>query len=61
MPMASMPGYPVLVGDVVCGRIIDEGSSDFMVRFEGKVFRFCSETCQNEFQRDPTRFTVKPR
>jgi YHS domain-containing protein len=41
--------------DVVCGMNVDE-KSDNKVNYKGKIYYFCSHSCQWEFEKDPERF-----
>jgi YHS domain-containing protein len=59
MPLVFVPGYPILVSDMVCGRVIDIKTAEFTTKYEGKTYRFCSETCLREFTKYPTRFAGK--
>lgn len=44
--------------DLVCGTLIDEKISSFL-RFEGRIYYFCSEICRREFKAMPERYTFK--
>jgi YHS domain-containing protein len=44
--------------DLVCGTLIDEKISSFL-RFEGRVYYFCSEICRRDFKAMPEKYTFK--
>src|SRR3954468_1997306 len=49
-----------LVTDPVCGMQVDPAQSTRQVEHEGRVFHFCSDTCQRKFRADPVRY-LKPK
>ena len=42
--------------DPVCGMKVDENNSEFVTKFAGKKYVFCSEQCQKEFEKRPEEF-----
>lgn len=44
--------------DVVCGMEVDRASEHTAV-FEGRTYRFCSETCRKTFEASPVTYAVK--
>jgi YHS domain-containing protein len=44
--------------DPVCGMQIDEGDAAGQSRYEGRTYYFCSSSCKEQFDADPTRFTA---
>lgn len=42
--------------DPVCGMKVDENNSEFVTKFAGKKYAFCSEDCQKEFEKRPEEF-----
>ncbi len=45
------------VKDLVCGIEIDKDMQlDYDYDYQGKTYHFCSETCRNDFSRNPTRY-----
>lgn len=52
---------PVNVGNKVCpvtGMTIDE-MGKYTVEYKGKVYNLCSETCKDEFLKDPDTYVAK--
>ena len=43
--------------DPVCGMKVDEKMAAAKSSYEGATYYFCSETCKNQFQAAPERFT----
>jgi YHS domain-containing protein len=60
------PEQPITIGglpwagnqDLVCKMSIDPSTEDTL-HYEGKVYGFCSESCQAKFQENPAKFVVK--
>jgi Cu+-exporting ATPase len=44
--------------DVVCGMKVD-GASEQAAVFEGRTYRFCSETCRKTFEASPANYAIK--
>ena len=44
------------VKDPVCGMEIDKDQAYAMIQREGRQIYFCSENCQNKFNKDPKRY-----
>ncbi|RJS82573.1 YHS domain-containing protein [Candidatus Bathyarchaeota archaeon] len=42
--------------DPVCGAILDEKTSKFKIKHEGKTYYFCSVTCKKKFKRNRNKF-----
>jgi len=42
--------------DPVCGMSVEDGPGVIRVRFRGKAYFFCSETCRDRFRKSPERF-----
>ncbi|MCS6777412.1 MAG: YHS domain-containing protein [Chloroherpetonaceae bacterium] len=40
----------------VCGTDLDPELSTAVSSYSGEIFVFCSEQCQQAFERDPTRY-----
>lgn len=47
--------------DPVCGMEVDQAAAGFATEFKGRKFYFCSFSCQDEFERNPTKYVVKAR
>ena len=45
--------------DFVCGMEIDKTKSAGHYDYKGKTYHFCSESCRDEFSKDPDRFLRK--
>lgn len=45
-----------MVKDPVCGMIVDPPASSWVSEHNGVDYYFCSEGCQREFVRNPTRY-----
>ena len=43
--------------DPVCGMSVKRLSAFFTAEHDGKTYRFCSESCRSDFEKDPERFT----
>jgi P-type Cu+ transporter len=42
--------------DPVCGMKVDESSAEHQTKHAGKKYFFCSEECNNEFEKPPQDF-----
>jgi Cu+-exporting ATPase len=42
----------------VCGMNIDSEESVGTVEYEGKTYYFCSQTCRDAFEADPTSYVT---
>ena len=47
--------------DPVCGMNVKRLSAFFTAEDGGATYRFCSESCRADFEKDPARFTKAPR
>lgn len=45
-----------MTNDPVCGANVDESNPEFVTRFAGRKYIFCSESCQKEFERQPEEY-----
>ena len=45
--------------DPVCGMEVSIADSDRKIEFEGNVYYFCSEECQDKFLEDPGLYLEK--
>lgn len=45
--------------DPVCGMEVDEAATSFVTDLKGVKFYFCSFSCQDEFERNPEKYTPK--
>ncbi len=43
--------------DQVCGMEVDEYITRYNAIHEGKVYYFCSHSCQKEFEKEPRKYT----
>jgi len=43
--------------DPVCGMNVKRLSAFFTAEHDGTTYRFCSESCRADFEKDPERFT----
>ena len=46
-----------MVKDPVCGMSIDSEEAAGTIEYEGKTYYFCSQTCHDAFQADPSART----
>jgi membrane fusion protein, copper/silver efflux system len=49
--------------DPVCGMEVEEGASNpagRVIEYRGKKYYFCSDTCKQEFEKNPERYAAKP-
>ncbi len=44
------------VKDFVCGMEIDKDKSAGSYDYEGRTYHFCSESCRDDFGKDPKSF-----
>ncbi len=44
--------------DPVCGMEVDEQDAEFQASHAGKKFYFCSEECQNKFEKNPGEYSA---
>ncbi|MEK6569725.1 MAG: YHS domain-containing protein [Bacteroidota bacterium] len=42
--------------DLVCGMEVDESNPPFTAKYRGKIYYFCSHSCEQEFEREPVKF-----
>jgi len=42
--------------DPVCGMDVDDTNPEFLTKFAGKNYVFCSESCQKEFEEQPDEY-----
>jgi YHS domain-containing protein len=42
--------------DPVCGMNVDEASAPARSEYQGRTYYFCSESCKDEFDKDPQSF-----
>ena len=42
--------------DLVCGMEVDESNPPFTSAYKGKIYYFCSHSCQREFERNPEKY-----
>jgi YHS domain-containing protein len=45
-----------MVIDPVCGMEIEEAQAPAMTEFEGQAYYFCSESCRDEFEANPSLY-----
>jgi len=50
---------PEKVNDPVCGMQIDKEKAKGPVDHMGKLFYFCSESCQRKFEKEPMKYMEK--
>ncbi len=48
------------VTDPVCGMSVEPGSAAGTYEYEGKTYYFCSQSCLQRFQAEPTKFIKSP-
>ena len=46
-------GANTMTIDPVCGMDVDENNPEFVTKFAGKKYVFCSENCQKDFEEQP--------
>jgi Cu(I)/Ag(I) efflux system membrane fusion protein len=49
--------------DPVCGTVVDEAkaaAAGLMSVFEGRTYYFCSPECRERFEKEPSKFVLKP-
>lgn len=44
--------------DPVCGMEVDDNITKYRAIYEGKVYYFCSSSCQKEFEKEPRKYTL---
>ena len=44
--------------DPVCKMEVDENKTEYHTSVGGKLYFFCSEKCQEEFEKNPERFLM---
>jgi Cu+-exporting ATPase len=44
--------------DPVCGMEIEESHAPAMTEFEGQPYYFCSESCRDEFEANPSLYAL---
>ncbi|MBS7638194.1 YHS domain-containing protein [Candidatus Bathyarchaeota archaeon] len=44
--------------DPVFGMEVDENITRYRAIYEGKVYYFCSRSCQKEFEKEPIKYTL---
>ena len=59
-PGATQTGDDASWIDPVCGMSVKRLSAFFTAEHDGRTYRFCSESCRADFQKDPQRFAVRP-
>ncbi len=42
--------------DPVCGMEVEVASANYIAAYQGKMYYFCSASCQREFQKEPMKF-----
>lgn len=47
-----------MVTDPVCGMNIDSEEAAGTIEYEGKTYYFCSQTCHDAFEADPTSYVT---
>lgn len=45
------------VKDPVCGMTIDSATAEAQSSYQGQTYYFCSDTCKEQFEASPARFT----
>ena len=48
-----------MVRDTVCGMQVDKQQTRYALEYQGRMYYFCSEGCQREFQRHPEDYADK--
>jgi len=43
--------------DPVCGMVVVKGDERHKVELEGKLYKFCSKTCKEEFVKNPDEYS----
>lgn len=56
-PSASQTGDQASWVDPVCGMNVKRLSAFFTAEHDGSTYRFCSEACRADFEKEPQRFT----
>jgi len=44
--------------DPVCGMEIEESQAPAMTEFEGQPYYFCSDSCRDEFEANPSLYAL---
>ena len=45
--------------DPVCGMELDQDDAEAAATYQGKTYYFCSESCKQEFQKNPQQYASK--
>jgi YHS domain-containing protein len=45
--------------DPVCGMEVEESRAAAMSTYDGSTYYFCSKSCKEDFDRDPTKYLAK--
>jgi len=48
--------YKAMPRDPVCGMILNEKTSKFKIKHEGKTYYFCSVNCKKKFKKNRNKF-----
>src|SRR5215475_2722737 len=49
-----------LARDPVCGMSVNPSTAKFVIDRDGKKYYFCSQSCREKFEADPTKYLAKP-
>ena len=63
MKLAAAGFFGNVVKDPVCGMNVDDGkarTAGLKSEYQGKSYYFCSDTCQQQFEKTPERYVSKP-
>ena len=60
IPPMKPVSAPELARDPVCGMSVNPVTAKFLSEQEGKKLYFCSRSCLEKFQGDPTKYLTKP-
>ena len=63
MKLAAAGFFGNVVKDPVCGMNVDDGkarTAGLKSEYQGKSYYFCSDTCQQQFNKTPERYVSKP-
>ncbi len=44
------------VKDPVCNMQVDEEITKYKIEYKGKMYYFCSSTCESEFKKNPSKY-----
>ena len=56
--MGAGLSFPNMAIDPVCGMEIEEAQAPATTEFEGRPYYFCSESCRDEFEANPSLYAL---